>query len=256
MYFPCFLYPNSLIFILLLEYPSVKITLGDTSFESTKMKLQFTNNYRPRFDQISRIMQFLLTQGGSKKVARKDIIAALGIPINQIESLTSMMIGFGLITIRTSLLTLFGKTVIQNDPYFDKIETLWMIHYIVSSEPEWVVWHRIINKVLPFQDTFESEKVSVSYFSDLSAFFSQSTISEKIPTEVGAVFAAYTRSNLSRLESLMLKRQENSLKQFQSKSLILHSCSVWSSSAINIHLVPPQLIFKISVFPKTVRAGF
>jgi len=163
------------------------------------MKLQFTNGYRPRFDQISRIMQFLLTKEGQKKVSRQEIISALGIPDKQIENLTSMMTGFGLVRPRVSLLTNFGKAVIQSDPYFDKLETLWIIHYIVSSNPEWVVWYRIINSVLPVQDRFEVDQVSSQYFSDLAIHFSERTVSEKLPKEVGAVFAAYSRTELSRL---------------------------------------------------------
>lgn len=163
------------------------------------MKLQFTNGYRPRFDQISRILQYLISQEGRNKIPRKEIIASLGIPEKQIENLTSMMTGFGLLPSRTTNPTPFGKAVILNDPYFDKLETIWIIHYLVSSNPEWVVWHRIINIAIPSQDRFEVDKVSGQYFSDLIIHFSERTISEKLPKEVGAVFAAYTRSELSHL---------------------------------------------------------
>lgn len=163
------------------------------------MKLQFTNGYRPRFDQISRIMQYLLGQEGKKKILRKEIINALGIPDKQIENLTSMMTGFGLVNPRISTLTPFGRTVIQKDPYFEQGETLWMIHYIVSSNPDWVVWYRIINTVIPSLDHYDIAQISKQFFSDLSDFFTPKTITEKLPKEVGAVFAAYTRSQLSLL---------------------------------------------------------
>jgi len=163
------------------------------------MKLQFTNGYRPRFDQISRILQYLLLQGDKKKISRLEIVTSLGIPENQVKNLISMMTGFGLVRLRVTTLTHFGKAIIQSDPYFDKLETLWIIHYIVSSNPEWVVWYRIINSVLPVQDRFEVDQVSSQYFSDLAIHFSERTVSEKLPKEVGAVFAAYSRSELSRL---------------------------------------------------------
>ena len=176
------------------------------------MKLQFTNGYRPRFDQISRILLFLISQEGRKKIPRQEIVAALGIPDNQVENLTSMMTGFGLVQPRVTTLTSLGKIIIQKDPYFEKIETLWIIHYIVSSNPEWVVWHRIINKVIPPQDRFEVNQISSQYFSDLSIHFSERTISEKLPKEVGAVFAAYTRSELSHLEILGTEGTGNFIK--------------------------------------------
>lgn len=163
------------------------------------MKLQLTNGYRPRFDQISRILQFLHSQEERNKNSRQEIVAALGIPENQVENLISMMTGFGLVFPRVTTLTPFGKAVIKSDPYFDKLETLWIIHYVVSSNPEWVVWYRIINTVLPSQDRYTVEQISDRYFSDLAIHFSERTISEKLPKEVGSVFAAYTRSELSNL---------------------------------------------------------
>jgi len=166
------------------------------------MKLQFTNGYRPRFDQISRILQFLFMQGDRKKIPRQEIVEALGIPNKQVENLTSMMTGFGLVLPRVSRLTSLGSAIIQSDPYFEKAETLWIIHFIVSSNPEWVVWHRIVNNVIPNLDRFSVDYVSNNYFSDLVGQYSEKTITEKLPKEVGAVFASYTRSELARLNIL------------------------------------------------------
>ncbi len=165
------------------------------------MKLQFTNGYRPRFDQISRIMQFLLLREGQKRIPRKDIIANLGIPDKQIENLTSMMTGFGLVQHRpyTSKLTPLGKIIVQCDPNFERIDTLWIIHYIVSSNPEWVVWYRIVNEVIPSRDHYTVDSISNNFFSDLTIHYTPRTISEKLPKEVGAVLASYSRSELSRL---------------------------------------------------------
>jgi hypothetical protein len=136
----------------------------------------------------------------------------LGIPDNQVDNLTSMMIGFGLVLPRATTLTPFGKAIILSDPYFEKIETLWIIHYIVSSNPEWVVWHRIINTVLPTRGRFEVDKISIQFFSDLAIHFSERTISQKLPKEVGAVFTAYTRSYLSRLGILEIEKTGHFIK--------------------------------------------
>lgn len=166
------------------------------------MKLQFTNGYRPRFDQISRIMQYLLTRKNQKRIPRKEIVANLGIPDKQVENLTSMMTGFGLVTSRTSTLTSFGKIITKADPYFEKVDTLWIIHYIVSSDQRWVVWYRIMNTVIPAHDDISIDLVSNTYFNDLASHYSVKTYNEKLPKEIGAVLASYTRSELSRLKIL------------------------------------------------------
>jgi len=176
------------------------------------MKLQLTNGYRPRFDQISRILQYLLTQEGKKKNPRREIVAALGIPGNQVGNLVSMMTGFGLVTPLVTLLTDFGKAVVQSDPYFEKLETLWIVHYLISSNPEWVVWHRIVNTVFPSQDHYTAEQISGGFFQDLAIHFSERTITEKLPKEVGSVLAAYSRSELSRLGILEAEGTGNFIK--------------------------------------------
>jgi predicted transcriptional regulator len=163
------------------------------------MKLQFTNGYRPRFDQISRILQYLLAKGHVKKVSRTQIVSELAIPNRQAENLISMMTGFGLVNPRATTLTPLGQAIVKSDPYFERIETLWTLHYIVSSNSDYIVWYRIINEILPVQDTLSVDKISEQYFSDLKIYYSEKTITEKLPKEVGAVLAAYSRSELAKL---------------------------------------------------------
>jgi hypothetical protein len=158
---------------------------------------------------MSRILLYLLERDGTKKITRQELVSTLGIPDRQVENLTSMMTGFGLVNPRITTLTPFGKDVIQHDPYFERKETLWIIHYIVSSNPDWVVWYRIINTVLPSNDVYSVEQVSRQYFSDLAIHFSDRSIKEKLPNEVGAVFAAYSRSDLSRLGILEAEANGN-----------------------------------------------
>lgn len=169
------------------------------------MKLQFTNGYRPRFDQISRILLFLLEQQSRRKIPHQEIITALGMPRNQVDNLISMMTGFGLVQPRVTILTPLGKAITENDPYFEKLDTLWIIHYVVSSNPEWVVWYRIVNQVIPTQDQYSIEHICQAYFQDLEGQVSENTITEKLPKEVGAVLSSYTRSDLGRLGLLELE---------------------------------------------------
>lgn len=166
------------------------------------MKLQFTNGYRPHFEEISRIMQHLFSNQSDNHNTRAEIVYSTGIPDRQVENLTSMMTGFGLILPRVSTLTELGTFIINHDPYFDKLETLWIIHYLVSSDPKWIVWYRIVNNIIPMQDKFGIDEVSRHYFSDLSENYSEQAVTKKLPKEVGAVFAAYTRSQLFQLRIL------------------------------------------------------
>lgn len=169
------------------------------------MKLQFTNGYRPHFDQITRIMQFALSYYGQSRIPRDEIIKNLGMSERQVENLTSVSVGFGLINSRSLTLTNFGEIVAEKDSFFDCLETLWVIHYIVSSNPKWVVWYRIVNQVFTDLEQISINDVADKYFSDLWKKYSKKTMQEKLPTEIGAVLWAYANSELSRLRLL---RQE------------------------------------------------
>lgn len=143
---------------------------------------------------------------------QQEIVNSLGVPKNQVENLISMMIGFGLVLPRLNIISPLGKVIIQFDPYFEKIETLWMIHYTVSCNPEWVVWYRIVNRAIPTLDRFTVDSLSHQFFGDLAGQFSKKTITEKLPKEVGAVLAGYTRSELSRLNIIELEGTGNYLR--------------------------------------------
>lgn len=208
------------------------------------MKLQFTNNYRPRFDQISRILQFLLDKQDVKKIAYKEIVEKLGIPLNQVESLFSMMVGFGLVKHRSGLITEVGKAIAKSDPYFEKIESIWVIHYIVSSNPEWVVWYRIVNDVIPTHDRYTLEGINNNYFSDLHEKYSEKTISDKLPKEIRAVLASYARYDFSRLGLIIQDENGNYLRgsQVETPALVFLFCIInyrdsysQGSSAINVN---------------------
>lgn len=173
------------------------------------MKLQLTNGYHVHFDQISRILQYLLTMRGRKKILRKEIVAVLGLSGRQVENLISVSVGFGLIKSRTSILTSLGKIIAEKDVYFERLETLWIIHYIISSNPEWVVWHRVVNQILPMNDRIIISEVAMPFFADLKSSFSERTLKEKLPGEIGAVLQSYVQSSLSRLNLLRKEQTGN-----------------------------------------------
>lgn len=176
------------------------------------MKLQFTNKYYPRFDQFSRILKLLESQQDGKKVSTHEIMMELGIPQRQVGSFISFMVGCELLTARKMTLTPLGKTVMQCDLFFERTETLWVIHYLVSSNPEFIIWHRIIHTVIPSRDQYLLHELRDFFFSDLQNLFSEYTFSMKIPAEIRSVFYAYTKSALSQLRLISAEEDDRFIK--------------------------------------------
>jgi len=166
------------------------------------MKLQLTNNFRPYFDQIARLVQYLRTVDDSAFVPRSDIVGALGLSERQVKHLSNEAIEFGLIKPKIFLLTELGKVIADKDGFFERLETLWIIHYNISCNPEWVVWHRMVNQVIPSNETITISETALPYFDDLKNHFSQRTIEDKLPKEIGVVLWTYAHSSLAKLNFL------------------------------------------------------
>jgi len=163
---------------------------------SKKVKLQLTNGYYLHFDQVSRILQYALDQTPRKSIPRPEFINALGMTLKQFENLSSICVGLNLTKPRSFTLTLLGEVIAEQDIFFDNISTLWLLHYVISSEPKWIVWNRLVNKVFPENDLISTE-VAKPYFEDLKGSFSEQAVDKKLPKEILSVLDAYSEQKFS-----------------------------------------------------------
>lgn len=162
------------------------------------IKLELTNGYRIHFEEVSRILGFLKTQPSRNIVPRSEIIQSLGMFIRQYESLSSIMVACGLIKPATFVLTDLGKTIANKDLFFEKIDTIWLLHYMASSNPKWIVWHRLITQIFPNNDLINAD-VSRKYFDDLSNTYSARSLEKKVPKEINAILYAYSETHFLKL---------------------------------------------------------
>ena len=165
------------------------------------MKLELTNGYRLHFEEFSRILNYLKEQNGRNIIPRQEILENIGMSIRQFESLSSIMVALDLIKPATFMLTEFGSAVSNNDLFFEKEDTLWIMHYNASSNPKWVIWHRLVNLIFPNQRTIDSQ-VCLPYFQDLAETYSLRSLERKVPKELQAVLYIYTETHFLKLNYL------------------------------------------------------
>jgi len=177
------------------------------------MRIQFTLGYFPDFEQISRILLHIY-ENPSMKVTKTDIAKVIGLSNVHTSSLINIAGGFGLLETKPVNLTPLGKAIVENDLYFESISSNWIIHYIISSNPENVVWYRIVNQIIPMNETINVSKVSLPYFQDLSEQFSVNTMTKRLRTEISAVLQAYTRGPLSNLHIINQNEVGNYVRNF------------------------------------------
>jgi hypothetical protein len=169
------------------------------------MKIQFTTGYRPHFNQISRISELLLENDKMEILTKQEIAKELGLSSAQTSSILNVMGGFGLVETKSNQLTCLGKIIASSDKYFERIHTLWIIHYLISSKKEISVWYKIINTIITENDIISAKETVVPYFLSLENSFSEHTIKNRIRQETGSVLWSYTHSNLARLNILIQK---------------------------------------------------
>jgi len=172
---------------------------SEQEIKSRAIKLQLSNGYYLRFEHLSHLLHYVMSKPDISRFPPEELTSALGMSPRMIENLTSYGVSLGLLTQRSCKPTEFGKLIDKQDPFFDKNETLWFLHYTISSNGKYVVWNRLINRVFP-EESEVTTKVARRYFSDLNGHFSEKSLKRHLANEIGVLFNAYTEQKFSHLE--------------------------------------------------------
>lgn len=163
------------------------------------MKLQLSNGYYLRFDHLSYLLHYVAGKPEIPRFAQKELSKALGLSPRMIENLTSYGVALGLLTRGSCKPTEVGVLIDKEDTFFDKSETLWLLHYTIASDRKYVVWNRLANRVFPKESRVSTE-VARTYFSDLIGHFSEKSLKKHLAKEILAFFNAYTEQKFIQLK--------------------------------------------------------
>lgn len=162
-------------------------------------KLQLTNGYFVDFGQIGRLLAVAVQHQTEARIPTDVYTDALGIAERRVENIGSLCAALGLLRPSVLTATPMGKLINQFDPYLDNLGTLWLLHYVISSDDRYVVWNRLVNRVIP-----ENERISTAiarrYFDDLVQYYSASTMDKHLRKEISSVWNAYTEQAFAHLD--------------------------------------------------------
>ena len=164
-----------------------------------KIKLQLSNGYYLRFEHLSRLLHYVVDRPDISRFTQKELASALGMSPRMVENLKSYGVALGLLTRVSCKPTELGELISKQDPFFDKDETLWFLHYTIASDKKYIVWNRLINCVFPKESKVTTE-VARKYFSDLNGHFSEKSLKKHLSKEIQSFFNAYTEQKFNRLE--------------------------------------------------------
>jgi hypothetical protein len=164
-------------------------------------KLQLSNGYHLRFNQVSRILGSISGREHQSRVTREDLMEDTGLSSVHIKNLCSMAVGIGLIKRISYNLLPLGELIVQHDRFFDDRGTLWACHYRLGSNPRNLVWQRLVNRILPELDQVTTEAAR-AYFADLEGEYSEKSMEKHLSKELQICYNAYTDQALARLRYL------------------------------------------------------
>lgn len=183
------------------------------------MLIKLTAGYRLDFGQIARIASFL-NMPENEKLAGKQIADQLGISRARLGRLWMMARALGLGTKGIWKLTDLGKVIIEYDPYLDDIGTLWLLHFVISSDPDILVWNKMINHVFP-ENHHVNMSIAKPYFEDALADFSVASYEQHLNKEIQSFFDAYTGQHFENL-GYMLEEEDKNYRLTPSQSIPPH----------------------------------
>jgi hypothetical protein len=169
---------------------------------STRLKFQVSNGYLLEFDQLARILHFLLENRQAKKINRKLLQEDTGLADRQVESLISIGAAMGLIKPGNQVLTPTGLLFAEHDIFIEKTGSLEWCHYVGAGSFRNLIWFEIFNHLLTQASAMTQEEWTERLRSDLAGKYSKRTISKGLYEEVRFVIDAYMKRNFNKLELL------------------------------------------------------
>ena len=170
--------------------------------KSIRRKFRVSNGYLLEFNQLARILHFLLEHRDAKKIKRKALQEDTGLADRQVGSLVSMGSAMGLIRPGLQVLTPIGLLVAEHDIFIEKRGTLEWCHYAGAGSYRNLIWFEIFNRLLTETTPMSQKEWNERLRSNLDGKYSKQTIGRGLYGEVRFVVDAYTKRNFSRLELL------------------------------------------------------
>jgi hypothetical protein len=206
--------------------------------KNVRRKFQVSNGYLLEFDQLARVLHFILENQDKMKISRKALLEDTGLANRQVETLVSMGAAIGLIKPGCQVLTPVGLLVAEHDIFLERIGSLEWCHYIGAGSFKNLIWFNIFNHLLVEVPPMTQEEWHERLRCELAGKYSDKTIGKGLYEEIRFVINAYMERNFKKLELLhcspdkcLYSRRHTQLVPLILAAMIYHFCTLK-----NIHL--------------------
>ena len=172
---------------------------------------------------ISRILSLAKERQDQKTpLTRDDIAEVIGITWANTQGMANVIRRLELLRAKNTLKP-FGELVLENNPYLDNKGLLWVMHYLLASNALLVLWSHAFNQLFIDVETLSVQDATAN-FTILSGRWSDKTLKEKVPLEIGAIFRSYTEGFFTPLR--LLEKFDTGIYEVNSNTDQIHP-AIW-----------------------------
>lgn len=163
-----------------------------------KYKIQALNGFNMYFDQV--ISVFKAKYESDQIINLDQLSNTIGLNRRKSRIILNFLADLGLSQKRTLKGTRLGEIIYKYDDFLQQEATLWLLHYLQSTNEYLIIWNRVMNHL------FNSDQVTredlLTLFEDLKDSLSDYTYKHHIGKEIRIILDAYTNQRLTKLNLL------------------------------------------------------
>lgn len=164
-----------------------------------RRKFQACNGYLLEFEQLARVLTFLMANVAQPKVSRDELAEGTGLAKRQIGSLASIGAAMGLIRPGNQVLTATGRVIAKHDVFLEARGTLEWCHYMGAGTFHNLIWYEVFNTILANEAPMPADGWMNFLRTALSGQYTDRTIGQHLREEVRFIADAYLERNFKRL---------------------------------------------------------
>ena len=123
-------------------------------------------------------------------IRRDDLASALSISWARVQGTINVMRRAELLEPKNTP-TPLGELVSTHSPHLDDAGLLWILHFLLASNPVLVLWSHLFNQALAGCEEISISDITAQY-SALEGRWSTKTVEEKAPNELGGIVRTYS----------------------------------------------------------------
>lgn len=160
-------------------------------------RLIISEGYNLHLDIVSEILEYVIITNRNS-YTRKELSEEVGHGERMVKSVLNFGIAFGLFKKRTYAPTMLGNIIHKYDPFITDHGTLWVLHYVASSNPELLIWNKLFNTVL--YESIDGQLTSlINHYDEVSEFVSKNTLKKNLRGELSSVLNAYSEQEFRKI---------------------------------------------------------